>query len=47
MKKNIKGDVIDKEERRKKRSISGEIFANPNFVYYLELSKCKEMNGIR
>ena len=39
--------MIDSEERRKKRSISGEIFANPNCVYYLELSKCEEMNGIR
>lgn len=44
---NIKGGVTNKEERKKERSKRGEIFANPNCVYYLELSKHMEMNGTK
>lgn len=46
-KENIKGDVIDQEERKKKRSTRVEISTNPSCVYHLELLKCVEMNDAR
>ena len=46
-KENIKGDVIDKEERKKKRSTRAEISKNLNCVYHLELLNRVEMNNTR
>ena len=46
-KENIKGVVIDKEERKKKRSTRDEISKNLNCVYHLELLNRVEMNNTR